>query len=373
MQFAPLPKQTPRAGSGGPHLSKTNNADPALLLAGAKKSRKSEQRDAPIDRSVLLHLDKMVDPVDLSRRAPTSMLPAIWDESRARIISTMRDPSSPEFRMRLETACATLQALMARDPNLAILQVLRQDGNARREYGMQHAIRTAVIGLLIANRLKWSASASNIVINCALTMNLSILELQGALAVSTVEPNAVQRRVIVNHPTRSREMLEAAGIKDALWLVAVEQHHEEPDGRGYPAGLTDVNVIASLVRCADVYATQLSERPGQEAMPPDRIIRNLYKSDPDNPFVAALVKEFGIYPPGSFVALNSGEAALVIRRGTTFTTPIVAALTNRYRRPLAHPIRRDTARPGYGVIGLIKPSDVPLSTKSLALSAILSV
>jgi hypothetical protein len=362
MQFVSLSKLTPRNGSGGSGSSWTNNADPALFLAGGRTSGKS-----------LVNLDEMVGPVELSRRAPTSMLPAIWDESRARIIATLRDPSSPEFRMRLETACATLQALMARDPNLAILQVLRQDGNRRRDYGIHHAMRTAVIGLLIANRLKWSAAASNIVINCALTMNLSILELQGDLAVSRAEPSAVQRRIIFNHPIRSREMLEAAGIKDALWLVAVEQHHEQPGGRGYPAGLTDVNVIASLVRCADVYATELNERPGQAAMTPDRIIRKIYKSDPDNPFVAALAKEFGIYPPGSIVALNSGEAGLVIRRGKTFTTPIVAALTNRYRRALTHPIRRDTARPDYGVIGLLKPTDLPLSTESLALSAILAV
>jgi len=373
MQSVSTSRLTPRTGPGGPRLSETDNANPALPLAGRGTSRNSEQSEAPIDRSVLVNLDEMVDPVELSRRAPLPMLPAIWDESRARIVATMRDPSAPEFRTRLETACETLKALMARDPNLAILHVLRQDGNPLREYGIQHAMRTAVIGLLIANRLKWSVSASNIVIKCALTMNLSMLELQGALAVSAAKPNAVQRRVIFNHPRRSREMLEAAGITDLLWLAAVEQHHEQPGGCGYPAGITDVNVVASLVRCADVYATEVNEQPGRQAMPPDRLIRKIYKNEPDNPFVGALAKEFGIYPPGSIVSLKSGEAGLVIRRGTTFSTPVVAALTNRYGRPLANPIRRDTARPGYGVIGSLKASDLSFSIKSLALAATLAL
>lgn len=373
MQFAPISKVTNRVEPGEARLSDTNTAYVARLQPEAKRNKKSEQLDTPIDRGAFVSLDKMLGPVDVVRRAPPSMLVSIWGESRARIFSTMRDPYSPEFRTRLEQACTPLQALIERDPNLAIFQVLREEGNTRLKYGIRHAMHTAVIGLLIANRLKWSASASNTVVKCALTMDLSMLELLGVLAASTVEPNAVQRRAIITHPVRSREMLESAGISDALWLRAVEQHHEQPDGRGYPSGRSDVSEIASLVRCADLYATKLSERQGWDPMPADRVMRMIYKSDPSNPFVTALVKEFGIYPPGSLIALESGEAGLVIRRGKTLTTPIVAVMTNQYRRLLPHPKRRDTALPGFGVTGLISASDLPLTIKPRTLSAILSV
>lgn len=36
---------------------------------------------------------------------------------------------------------------------------------------------------------------------------------------------------------------------------------------------------------------------------------------------AALVKTLGVYPPGAFVRLASREVGVVIRRGTTATTP----------------------------------------------------
>ena len=349
MQFAPLSTVKHRVALGVPLPFNVYNADRTLLLARGKAIETSEQLEALMSRGVLVNLDEMLDPVDVARRAPLSMLPAIWDESRERMISTMRDSSAPDFRSRLEAACEPLQALVERDPDLAIFQVLRQDGSPRREYGIHHSIHAAVIGTLIANRLSWSGPESNIVIKCALTMNLSMLELQGILAATAGEPNAAQRREIITHPVRSREMLEAAGITDALWLKAVEQHHEQPDGRGYPAGLTDICEVASLVRCADVYAAKLSERHGREPMPADRAIRKIYMSDPDNPFAAALVKEFGIYPPGSFVELATGEVGVVVSRGKRANLPMVASLVTPSGAPLGEPVLRDTMTPRYAV------------------------
>ena len=37
--------------------------------------------------------------------------------------------------------------------------------------------------------------------------------------------------------------------------------------------------------------------------------------DPGHPICAALVKEFGVYPPGCFVTLASGETGVVVKRG----------------------------------------------------------
>lgn len=73
---------------------------------------------------------------------------------------------------------------------------------------------------------------------------------------------------------------------------------------------------------------------------------------------AALIKEFGIYPPGSFVKLQSGETAVVLRRGQRADTPLVACLTSRAGDPLLDPLRRDTAQPGFGVVGPVPDRNV---------------
>jgi HD-GYP domain-containing protein (c-di-GMP phosphodiesterase class II) len=373
MQFALLSTVKHRAAVGVPLPFNVYNADRTLLLATGKSIDSTDQLLSLMDRGVLIDLDEMLSPMDVARRAPPTMLPAIWAESRERIVSAMREPLSPGFTARLDDAIGPVQALVERDPDLAILQLLRQDSQTRREYGIQHSMRASVIALLIASRLKWSGEQCNLAIKCALTMNLAMHELQGALAASGAEPDAAQRREIITHPTRSRAMLEAAGVTDTAWLRAVEEHHEQPDGRGYPGGRSDVCDVASLVRCADIYTATLGERRGREPLSSDRAIRRIYMSEPDSIFAAALVKELGLYPPGTFVSLTSGEAAIVVRRGPTITTPIVAAMTNRYRQPLPQPVRRDTSQPGQAIAGVIPARDLPVQLKPQSMAAILAI
>lgn len=73
---------------------------------------------------------------------------------------------------------------------------------------------------------------------------------------------------------------------------------------------------------------------------------------------AALVKTLGVYPPGAFVRLASREVGVVIRRGTTATTPRVAVVTNRDGMPTGEPIPRDTGMPPWKVTGVVPFKDV---------------
>ena len=79
----------------------------------------------------------------------------------------------------------------------------------------------------------------------------------------------------------------------------------------------------------------------------------MFMQDPGHPMTAALVKEFGVYPPGCHVRLASGETAIVLKRGATITTPAVAALCDATGLSYPQPIRRDTARSGYGIAAVL--------------------
>ena len=92
-------------------------------------------------------------------------------------------------------------------------------------------------------------------------------------------------------------------------------------------GAARSNDFAALVRRADIYTAKLSPRTTRSAMAADRAGRAMFMYDPGNSMTAALVKEFGVYPPGCFVKLVSGETAVVVKRGPSVVTPLVAALT----------------------------------------------
>jgi hypothetical protein len=93
-------------------------------------------------------------------------------------------------------------------------------------------------------------------------------------------------------------------------------------------------------------------------MAADRAGRELFMADPSNPINAALVKEFGVYPPGCFVTLASGETGIVIRRGPTVMAPVVAAMTDRYGDPYPDPVRRDTSLPAHAIVGVLPAKSV---------------
>ena len=84
-------------------------------------------------------------------------------------------------------------------------------------------------------------------------------------------------------------------------------------------------------------------------MAPDDAARMIFMQDPSNGMINAIVKEFGLYPPGAFVRLMGGETGVVVQRGVSVKYPIVALLTGEDGRPLSRPLRQDTAEPGYGV------------------------
>ena len=147
-------------------------------------------------------------------------------------------------------------------------------------------------------------------------------------------------------------------MADALWLKAVLQHHEREDGTGYPSGSTDVGDLASLVRRSDIYTSKLSSRNNRESVAADLAGRQMFMQDPGHPMTAALVKEFGIYPPGCHVRLASGEVAVVVGRGATITAPLVACLSNARGAPLPHPIRCETNDRTHAVVAVVGESTV---------------
>ena len=72
----------------------------------------------------------------------------------------------------------------------------------------------------------------------------------------------------------------------------------------------------------------------------------------------AIIKEFGIYPPGCFVRLASGETAIVLHRGATVNTPIVACLTKPNGQPMMRPVQRETTSRDSAVVAIVPDGDV---------------
>ena len=356
MPYTPLAAVRHRIQLGSPVPFNIRGPDRTLLLARGQVIRDDAQLDALFERDAVVEAEEVKSARHQIAEAPIESLPALWSGCIERVGRSLRAPALPEFARALEEAAEPVLALVERDPDLAIFQVVRQEAAGKSAYGVAHSVHTAIASYLVAQRLGWGRHDIERIFKAALTMNLAMVELQGRLATQVTPPTAAQREVIHDHPTRSVEMLLASGIADADWLGAIDGHHEVPGGHGYPKRCQDVSEMAGLLRRVDVYTAKLSPRNTRPALPANRAGRDLFLQDGQHPMSAAVVKEFGVYPPGCFVQLQCGEVGIVIKRGANANTPVVAALTSRTGDALMEPARRCTDHRGYGVVGVVPES-----------------
>ena len=224
------------------------------------------------------------------------------------------------------------------------------------------ALRTALVSALVAERCGWSPSARRTLVRAGLTMNIAMLDLQNTLATQTTPLTPAQRADIDSHPQRGRAMLEAAQVTCQDWLRTVEQHHVTVDGRDIPKDRTDISPLACMVHYTDVYLARISPRATRAAQAVNVAARDLFMKagGADNPYAAAIIKEVGIYPPGSFVKLANGDTAVVTRKGATANAPLVHSLISSDGWVFPDAKLRDTTKGEYKVVATVPRDNVLL-------------
>ncbi|MBP6304637.1 MAG: phosphohydrolase, partial [Giesbergeria sp.] len=183
-------------------------------------------------------------------------------------------------------------------------------------------------------------------------------ELQDQLALQTEPLDAAQIAAVESHALRSAELLLAQGIDDPLVLDAVRHHHHRAPGA--LASKTEAQQLARLLQRADIFAARLAPRAVRTPMPVTAAMQACYYDEEQqvDETGVAIVKALGVYPPGAFVRLASKEVGLVLKRGTTATTPRVAVLLNRDDMPTGEMIPRDTSVPAWKITGPVAQRDV---------------
>ena len=250
-------------------------------------------------------------------------------------------------------------ALADRYPDKVLFQILRHDQTRLQSYGVSHSLHCAAVCCLTGKRMGWDDNQRRMLVSAAMSMNLSMIELQGRLAVQSAPPTPEQRAAINDHPIRSAEMLAAAGVgrqavaRRRRTAPRADRRHRLSE-RAAPTSPR----LAQALHYVDVFTAKISARSSRLALTPNVAAREIFTGSAGHPLAAALIKEFGIYPPGCFVRLASGEIAIVVQRGQSVNTPVVACLTNVAGQPMMKPLRRETTDKASAIVALVADADV---------------
>lgn len=179
-----------------------------------------------------------------------------------------------------------------------------------------HAMNVLVVSLLIGKALDLSADDMRQLGLGALLHDVGLAEI----------PMRVQRN---QHRSEAEERFYRAHTGYGLKLVApmrelplavkniIACHHENWDGKGYPNALAGVKIpkLARIVAIANRYDNLCNPLDPKLARPPAEAVAHMFKNERDafDPEIfGVFVKALGVYPPGTFVALEDGTYGLVI-------------------------------------------------------------
>ncbi len=300
-----------------------------------------------------------------SLASPFHVLDTIRQNSHRLLLSMLAGKKDPDYRFRILKICKVIQKLCTENRD-AVLGAIILDQKSL--YTQIHPILCALLTELLLRQKNVPENSRQKVIAAALTQNLGMMELQESLTRQTTVLTEAQKQRIREHPALSRKILQQHGIQDKDWLESVQNHHEKPDGSGYPKGLTqaEIGLYARVLSLADIYSAMVLPRKYRDGFFVKRALREIFLqrgSSVDKTLAELLIQEIGIYPPGAFVTLKNGDTAIVIHRGHSqanqpIVLPVLSAHGEHYSTAQRKQAKPETP---YAICQVIpRPDDLSL-------------
>lgn len=275
-----------------------------------------------------------------------------WSDLETRLHVLLLAPEREQtFSTTLEEVHGSMIALLELDADSSLYWLFQLAASSTVAYSASHAMICGALCHLVAPELGLTAQERRNLTLAALTMNLSMTQLQDVLAAQAEPPSVQQRAQIDTHAARSAQKLRELGVSDANWLQTVENHHAA-DGT--------ISVATRVLQATDRYAAIISPRetrPGRCVTDSARQVVARQGNTIDT-VGHVLLKTVGICPPGTFVRLDNGCVAVVLRRSGKPGAPWVASVLDAQNHPIVEPELLNTANDGNGIEAALVTSTV---------------
>lgn len=271
---------------------------------------------------------------------------SLWsDLESAMSVLLARPQQVQDFSAKVRQFDRWLQDLVAHDIDASLYLMFQLASTSTVGYSASHALVCATLCHIMAHEFGLPGHERNALVRAAITMNIGMTQLQDELAGQRDKPSAAQQEAIQRHPQQSQSLLEQLHITDDLWLEVVGQHHAPLAERTPLAELTDIARLTRILGTIDRYAAMISPRKSRPGRSATDSVRALVGKEVDQRDEVGfmLVRTVGLCPPGTFVRLDDGATAIVLRRSEKSNQPLVASLIDAGGALLSEPRLHPTA------------------------------
>jgi hypothetical protein len=270
----------------------------------------------------------------------------LWSDLEAGLATLLLRPGQiPDFTAKVRQYDRWMCDLLRQDTDIGLYLLFQLASDRALGYSSAHALICAVLCHVLSHDLALPAAERDSLVGAAMTMNVAMTALQNELAEQNDKPGSAQQRGIRTHAERGRQLLADVGVADALWLDVVSIHHDQQPGTRALADLPALHRLGRILHVVDRYAAMISPRKTRGGRSATETVRSMMtQADGLRDQVAyALVRAVGLCPPGTYVQMDSGEIAVVLRRSATANQPMVAAVMGRSGDKLSAPRLHRTA------------------------------
>jgi len=274
---------------------------------------------------------------------------SLWSDLESGLGIILRSPGSiQEFEKRVWQYDRWMRDLVQQDADLGLYLLFQLAANSPVGYSASHALICSVLCHLMAGELLLPRMERDSLVHAAMTMNMSMTTLQDQMAQQVERKSAGQQDTIDAHPVNSAAMLESLGVADKLWLNTVSLHHDETTDKGAWRTVSPEIRLARILRIIDLYAAMISPRRSREGRSATDAMRSIVakSSERQDEISHSLVRAVGLSPPGTYVRLDNGELAVVVRRSIQPNLPDVAIVAGEDAQLFNVPRLHHTAQGG---------------------------
>lgn len=178
-----------------------------------------------------------------------------------------------------------------------------------------HGLNTSILSMMLARDMNMPLEEGRILGLGALLHDIGLMDIPDKVLKKTDELTHAETELRKLHCEYGVRIGQKAGLPGSV-LSIIFQHHEMADGSGYPKGLQGeaIHPLARIVSLVNYYDNLCNPINTAKALTPHEALSLMFaqrRSRFDAKALQILIKNLGVYPPGSIVKLSNDALALV--------------------------------------------------------------
>ncbi|SFC67475.1 HD-GYP domain-containing protein [Clostridium uliginosum] len=258
--------------------------------------------------------DEIVDIIkpELRQKAILTIKDAFFNINKITIADKFSKKSEVYFKNIQTMSEELMENILTNEDVLLSLVDIRSMDN----YIYSHSVNVAIISMILGIALKLPKKKLEYLCMGALIHDIGKSFVPKKVLMTEEELTPEENILLEQHPRLGYNYLSDSYNLSANSKSVALQHHERPDGLGYPDGLCGdkISIFSKIVSIADAYDTLSSGRPNKRAMFPSDVLEYLMSNAGkmfDYDIVNTFCKVVVPFSNGTLVNLSNGDIAIV--------------------------------------------------------------